>query len=724
MTAPAEATPATAFTKAVDAVKSGTDPFDEAAALYDLLTDDERLGLLDGDQPFWEGMAQMMQVGYNTVPYVHGAVDRLGIPGTRFVDGPRGCVAGQGTAFPVSMARGATWDVGLEERIGGVIGTEVRAVGGNFFGGVCINLPRHPAWGRVQETYGEDTCLLGEFGAALTRGVQRHAMACAKHYALNSMENKRFQVDVTIDEATLHEQYLPHFKRVVDEGVAAIMSAYNSVNGQWAGQNRYLLHEVLREQWGWDGITVSDFIWGLRDAAASLNNGLDLEEPFAQQRARDLGRRLESGETSWEMVRRAGVRLLAAQLRSYALWDRVPEDAALLACPEHRALAREAATRAMTLLKNERVDGAPVLPLAADLRTIAVIGRLATAENMGDSGSSMVRPPSYATPLEGITAAYPDAEILLVEEDDPDAAAGAAARADVAIVVAGFDKHDEGEWVGGDTMNDPVLTSLFPALPDGAAAPTGQANAIMTAGYGGDRSRLTLRDVDEEIIKKVTAANPRTVVALVGAGTTMMENWRHSVPAILMMWYAGMEGGHALADVLTGRANPSGRLPFSIPTSEAHLPPFDREWTAVTYDRWHGQRLLDRLGVKAAYPLGWGLSYTTYRLDDAEVTASTGEGAERVLSVRASVTNTGAQDGIQVVQVYGRGGAHAEETQLLGFATVEVPAGTTQEVDVPVRLTQLGSWDPRAQRIVLADGPVSLDVAFHAHDPGAITFTV
>nr|WP_254071182.1 MULTISPECIES: glycoside hydrolase family 3 N-terminal domain-containing protein [unclassified Rathayibacter] len=206
-----------------------------------------------------------------------GEVARLGIPGLRFSDGPRGVVMGESTAFPVSMARGATWNLALEEEVGRAIGAEMRAQGGNFFGGVCINLPRHPAWGRSQETYGEDPVLLGEFGAALVRGVQRHGMAVAKHYALNSMENARFTVDVTADDAALHEVYLPHFKRVVEEGVAGIMTSYNSVNGEWAGQNEALLEGVLREQWGFEGITLSDFIFGLRDPAMSLRAGLDVE---------------------------------------------------------------------------------------------------------------------------------------------------------------------------------------------------------------------------------------------------------------------------------------------------------------------------------------------------------------------------------------------------------------------------------------------------------------
>jgi beta-glucosidase len=158
------------YDESVAQVRSGADPEVVAAGLYAQLTDSERLWLLDGDQDFWAGMREMIEEGYNLRPIVHGAVPRLGIPGLRFSDGPRGVVMGHSTAFPVSMARGATWDVDLEERIGDVIGAEARAQGATFFGGVCINLPRHPAWGRAQETYGEDPVLLGELGAALTRG--------------------------------------------------------------------------------------------------------------------------------------------------------------------------------------------------------------------------------------------------------------------------------------------------------------------------------------------------------------------------------------------------------------------------------------------------------------------------------------------------------------------------------------------------------------------------
>ncbi len=709
----------TAFDDGVDQVRAGADPTHVATGLYEQLTDGERLGLLDGDSPFWEGLTEMM-ARYNGTPIVHGEVARLGIPGTRFVDGPRGCVAGNATAFPVSMARGATWDVGLEERVGRAIGAEIRVQGGNFFGGVCINLPRHPAWGRIQETYSDEPYQLGELGAALTRGVQTWAMACAKHYALNSMENKRFEVDVTISEADLHETYLPHFKRCVDEGVAAIMSSYNSVNGDWAGQNRYLLTEVLRDQWGWDGITVSDFIWGLRDAAASLEAGLDLEEPFAQQRARDLRDQLAAGDASWDSVRRSGVRLIAAQLRSYATRVAADPDPGVLVGEEHQALALEVAERAMVLLRNDPVDGAPLLPLdPAALRTVVVAGRLADTANLGDLGSSQVRPPTHVTPLEGIRAALPDVDVRHVPSDDPAEVAAAAAAADLTLLVLGFDERDEGEYVGGDTMSDPDLLALFPTPPEGVDLSTMATDGVMADGFGGDRVSLGLRPGDEAVITAALAANPRTVVILVGAGAIMMERWQEQAPAILMMWYAGMVGGTALARVLTGEVNPSGRLPFAIPADPADLPGFDRDATAVTYGHLHGQRLIDARGALAAFPHGWGLAYTQYALDAASVTAADPE----AVTVAVTVRNLGPRDGHHVVQVYGSrtDGPYAGEQFVCGFAVADVPAGRTVTVPVRVSLLPVGLWDPSAKRVDPAPASaVVLRIASYAHDPDAI----
>ena len=233
--------PETPFSVAARRVADGADHHDEARALVAQMTLEEKLGCLDGDTPFWPGIFDMGSGGYYQHPWPAAAVPRLGVPGISFADGPRGCVLGDATAFPVSMARGATFDPELEERIGDAIGLELRASGATYTGAVCMNLLRHPAWGRAQETYGEDPHHVGVMAAALTRGLQRHVMACMKHFALNSMENARFSVDVTVDERALHEVYLPHFERVAGEGVASVMSAYNSVNGEWCGENATLL---------------------------------------------------------------------------------------------------------------------------------------------------------------------------------------------------------------------------------------------------------------------------------------------------------------------------------------------------------------------------------------------------------------------------------------------------------------------------------------------------
>ena len=710
----------TDFGAAVDAVRAGGSPDEQAQALYDQLSADERLGLLDGDEEFWPGLKTMIEDGYNLRPYVHGAVERLGIPGLRFSDGPRGVVMGNSTAFPVSMARGATWDTALEERIGQAIGAEARAQGANFFGGVCINLPRHPAWGRIQETYSEDPVLLGEMGAALTRGTQRHVMACVKHYALNSMENARFSVDVTVDEATLHEVYLPHFRRVVEEGVAAVMSAYNSVNGEWCGQNETLLTDVLRSQWNFQGVTVSDFIWGLRDAAASLGAGLDIEEPLRQQRAQYLPADLEAGRASWKDVERSGLRSLTTQLRFAASRSEQVPGIEVVAGAEHRELARQAAAQAMVLLRNESIDGRPLLPLDAPaLGSLALIGRLCDVPNTGDHGSSDVRASHVVTALEGLRSALPDTDVRFEGSDDAEAAQRAAAYADVAVVVVGYTAEDEGEYVSGEASTRPELLALYPPAENTASGENllnkmgsvpGEASLSLvgSATAGGDRASLRLRPVDEEIIRAVAAANPRTVVVVVAAGAVIMEGWREQVPGLLMAWYSGMEGGPALADVLLGRSGPGGRLPFSIPTSEAHLPYFDRDATAVTYDRWHGQRLLDRLGVPAAYPLGFGLSYTGFEF--GEPTVQVGDGA---LSVDVPVSNTGPVAAHHVVQVYGVD----EERLLLGFVALKVPAGQTVSAHISASLRPLSRWDKDARELVAPVGRVRVEVAAYAGDP-------
>jgi beta-glucosidase len=401
----------TAWQEAVQRVRDGAAAEEQADALLDQLDLDEQLWLLDGDVEFWTGIQSMLQKGYNLEPIRAGEIPRLGIPGLRFADGPRGAVLGSSTCFPVPMARGATWDAELERRIGVAIGREVAAQGGNLFAGVCINLLRHPAWGRAQETYGEDPWHVGTFGEALALGVQEHVMACVKHFALNSMENARFSVDVQAGEEALHETYLPHFRRVVEAGVASVMSAYNAVNGEWCGQSHELLTRILREEWGFEGFVISDFVFGLRDAAASVRAGLDVEMPMRQQRAQALPAALAAGELDEKDVRRAAQRVLRTTLRFVAALPPAPEMDVVVS-PGHVALAREAAARSFVLLRNAEVEGTPALPLdPTALRRVAVVGRLSDLPNTGDHGSSDVRPPYVVTALQGLREALPGVDV-------------------------------------------------------------------------------------------------------------------------------------------------------------------------------------------------------------------------------------------------------------------------------------------------------------------------
>ncbi len=721
--------PSTSFQPCVERLRAGQ-PLDGIVDdLLDALSPGERLGLLDGDLPFWDGLVDMNVHGYNRRPIPMGRVERLGIPGLLFSDGPRGVVMGHSTAFPVSMARGATWDPGLEERVGTAIGLEGRAQGANFFGGVCINLPRHPAWGRVQETYGEDPLLLGEMGAALVRGVRPNMMAVAKHYALNSMENARFTVDVTADGATLHEVFLAHFRRVVDEGVDGIMTSYNSVNGEWAGENEGLLEGVLRGQWGFGGVTVSDFVWGLRDAAKSLRAGLDVEEPFAQQRARYLPDAIRTGAVTDEHVERAVRRILGTQLRYYARRSEADPSPSVVFSEGHRGLSREVAGRAMVLLKNDPVDGQPLLPLEAGaLGRVAVIGRLADVANTGDHGSSDVRSPGVVTPLEGLRAALPGVEISHTPADDPAVAAEAARLADVAVVIVGYTAEDEGEYIDNEAFADPALLAPLPPFGDNPALQQrlegllsgGEGSTAGSGGAGGDRLSLRLRPVDAEIIRAVAAANARTVVAIITAGAVITEEWRDVVPAVLVSWYPGAEGGHALADVLLGYVDASGRLPFSIPTSEDHLPFFDRNATAITYDKWFGQRLLDRDGHAAAFPLGFGLSYTDFALSDLSVDDLVGDSFGAAVTVR----NVGPRAGRHVVQLYGRldAGDDFPARVLLGFGSAALSPGAETRLEVTGSTRPLQRWAGNGFEAAVPS--VVIEAAAFAGDPEALATLV
>jgi beta-glucosidase len=343
------------FDDARRAVAAGASPADAARALVSAMTPEERLWCLDGDSPTWAGLKYLNSGGYHKAPFVAGEIERIGLGGIRFGDGPRGAVVGNATCFPVSMARGATWDPALEERVGDAIGRELRVIGANLTGAVCINVLRHPAWGRAQETYGEDPHHVGEMGAALTRGLQRHVMACVKHFACNSMRTRGSRSTSRSTTVALHEVYSRTStgrRRRCCVGEVGLQQRQRRVG---RSEPRAPHGDPAWEWWGFEGFVISELVlFGLRDAAESLAAGLDVEMPSRMIRAQHPRVALERGGASWADVDRSVERVVATLLR-FDGRPRVADFPAreVLGSVEHRALAREVAARSVVLLRNE-----------------------------------------------------------------------------------------------------------------------------------------------------------------------------------------------------------------------------------------------------------------------------------------------------------------------------------------------------------------------------------
>jgi beta-glucosidase len=585
-------------------------------------------------------------------------LERLGIPPFGMSDGPRGVGVHEGaTAFPVGMARAASWNPELESLVGETMGRELRAIGGNVLLAPTINNLRHPSWGRSQETYGEDVHLLSRMGVAFVQGAQQYVLANLKHYAANSIEDTRLDVDVTIDERTLREIYLPHFRAAVREGGAAsLMSAFNSVNGQLCGENETLLKRILKEEWRFDGFVLSDFVFGTHPN--SLVNGLDLEMPLPIV-FRTLLDDVRTGNVPETAVDEAVRRMVRKKIQ-HRLDEPSPVDERVIASEEHLAVAKDAATEGSVLLKNE----SDALPLdTATLTRIAVVGLLADMANIGDTGSSSVRPSFVVTTLQGIQD-FVGSEMAVdhIDKDDLEAEDLALIEAaDAVIVVTGLTAEDEGESIAG----------------------------------AGDRVDLGLSTERVKLIRDAAAANTRTIVVLEGGSAITMGEWLPDIEALLMAWYPGQMGGYAIADLLFGKANPSGKLPITFPTNLDQLPPFDNESLEVTYDYFHGYRYLDRNDSTPEFPFGFGLSYTTFSIDDLRASQAEARAGD-IVQFSVDVTNTGSVAGAEVVQLYVTypgSAVERSERDLKGFAKVMLEPGVTQTVEIAVPVNDLAYYD-------------------------------
>lgn len=607
---------------------------------------------------------------YNFTPYYAGEDLELDIPGIKFTDGPTGIVMGyHSTAFPVSIARGASFDVELEERIGEAMGIEGRSGGANLLAGVCVNLLRHPAWGRAQETYGEDSCLVGEMGAALTRGIQKHMMACVKHFAFNSLENVRFRVNVEADERTVREIYLPHFKRCVDAGAACVMSAYNRFRGTYCGHNGYLLNHILKKEWGFQGFVMSDFMWGIRDTVEAANGGQCMEMDVTQFFGEKLVKAVKEGKVSEAVIEDAVRRILRQKIRFAGVGSEENYGIEKMGCKEHTLLAREASEKSTVLLKNED----KLLPLnLAEIRNILVVGPKAVIPNIGDTkkGSSAVYPDYVVTPLEGLKNICGNhVGIRYIDGSCRHMIQYYAQRADAVIVIAGLTCEEEGEYdeTGGQS--------------------------------GGDRDSLELNRAEREMIEAAAEANANTIVCLQGGGIVLTSSWEKYVKAILIQWYSGMEGGNALARILFGVVNPSAKLPVTIPASAQQLPFYHQGLEEIKYDFYHGYFLVDKRGETASYPFGYGLSYTSFSYKNLFVQT---KGNDVIVSV--DVTNTGERAGEEIVQVYVAYSESAVERhlkELKGFSKIFLEPGHTGCLHIALSKECLQYYSEREERWIL-----------------------
>ncbi|HHV10849.1 MAG TPA: glycosyl hydrolase [Clostridiales bacterium] len=619
----------------------------QAKEILQGLTLEEKISLMGGnmtvDDMYQEFIADPDNHHYNMTPIPAGGIEGKGIPPVLFCDGPRGaaCGAGQSTCFPVTMLRGATFDRKLERRIGQAIGREIRAYRGNLSGGVCINLPYHPGWGRSQETYGEESYHIGEMGSQLVKGLQREGViACLKHYAFNQMEYSRFKVNIECDKRTEREVFLPHFKKCIEAGAACVMTAYNKYQGVDCSHHDYLINRVLKEEWGFDGFVISDFAFGVKDTVEAALGGMNIEMCFEQYFGRRLLHAVEAGAVPVEIIDDAALRIIrtllafekAAGAKRHQYYHKEnTEDLFLpmhsgrcleemIGSPSHRKLALQAAREGITLIKN---DG--ILPLDKKETTrLVVLGRLGNAENTGDRGSSNVWPPYVVTPLRGIKKVAPDIEVVFYPGMNLEHSKRIASQADAVIFTVGYDYLDEGEFTDNEELGIAGLST------------------------GGDRAvELGLHREEVRLIKEVSRVNPNSVVVLFGGNMIMLEEWKEEVGAILMAYYPGMEGGTALGEILFGKVNPSGKLPFVIPKREEDLPEVNWHTEYQWYDYYHGYAKLEKEGKEPDLPFGFGLSYTRFQISDGDFSAD-----KKGITASCTVKNTGGRAGDEVLQLY------------------------------------------------------------------------
>jgi len=682
-----------------------------AAATEAKMTDDERFSLVHGFMPLKiPGLKLSTPEPWpdDVVPgagYVRG-VPRLGVPSLRETDASLGVTnpfsirpGDTATALPAGLALGASFDPDLAYRGGNLVGQEARARAFNVLLGGGINLTRDPRNGRNFEYISEDPLLSGLIGGAAIRGTQdAGVISTTKHFALNSMETNRFTSNTVIDEAAARESDLLAFQIAIERGhPGSIMCAYNLVNGDKACGNDHLLNTVLKRDWGYQGWVMSD--WGAVLSADYALKGLDQQsgDQLDKEVWFDAPLRAKLVDGSFSRSRLSDmVRRILRSMKAVGVTDTVAPPKIDKA--EHAASALQIEREGIVLLKN--ADG--ILPIATQARSIAVIGALAHTGVLSGGGSSQVLPSKgwsasipvggpglmggwsiqrwfAGAPLQAIQAAAPQALVDFDPGVYPAAAAALAARSDVAVVfvskyeVEGFDSAD-----------------------------------------------LSLPYAQDAMVEAVAAANPNTIVVL-ETGNPVAMPWRDKVKAILAAWYPGQEGAQAIAEVLTGKVNPSGRLPITFPAGIEQLPRpsvpgyGSPEGTPVTLQlsegadvgyRWYAKK-----GLTPLYAFGHGLSYTSFDYSDFKVTGG------KTVTAQLTVRNTGQRAGADVPQIYLASVGKATMPRLLGFQRVELKPGESRTVTVAADPRLLANYDAAARKWRITKGRYTIALSRAANVP-------
>jgi beta-glucosidase len=636
-------------------------PIDPAAVLADLSLE-EKAALLGGSD-FWHTQGN----------------ERAGIPAIMLTDGPHGLrkqaiaadhlglsVSVPATCFPTASGLACSWDPVLLRRIGEALADECRAADVAVLLGPGVNMKRSPLCGRNFEYFSEDPLLAGELGVALVKGIQSRGVgACVKHFAANNQETRRMSISAEVDERTLREIYLPAFEKVVTEAAPwTVMCSYNKINGVYASENHWLLTDVLRRDWGYDGLVVSD--WGaVNRRDRGLAAGLDLEMPSSG----GIGTRAILDAVAAGTLSEAEVGQAAATVLTLVARCQQREPLETFDAQAHHALAREAARESAVLLKNE----GGILPLdPAAGGAIAVIGEFARTPRIQGAGSSRVNPTRVDSALDSLSAALAGKREVLfapgfvIEADAGDdalvaEAVAAASAADVAVVFLGLPPSQESE------------------------------------GY--DREHIELPRSQTELLAAVAAANPNVVVVLANGGVVTVSGWHQQARAVLECWLPGQAGGAAAADLLLGDASPSGKLAETIPVRLEHNPAvgnFPGESGAVRYGEGLliGYRWYDAHRLEVGYPFGHGLSYTSFGYRDLEV-AVLADGAAPRVRVAFTVSNLGDRPGGDIAQLYVSDPAAAvyrPEQELRGFARVELEPGAARRVELELGARAFAYW--------------------------------